>query len=108
MELSYYATSPLIWRGSIYVKEFHRFDLGVKREFLKNKLLVQLTANDLLRTASDYYYNSDYGGMKIDGVRSFDNQRFGASVTYNFGNQKLKASKLKKSGIDDEMNRISQ
>jgi hypothetical protein len=108
MELSYYATSPLIWRGSIYVKEFHRFDLGVKREFLKNKLLVQLTANDLLRTASDYYYNSDYGGMKIDGVRTFDNQRFGASVTYNFGNQKLKASKRKKSGIDDEMNRISQ
>lgn len=108
LELSYYATSPLIWRGSIYVKEFHRIDLGIKRVFLKNKLLVQLTANDLLRTASDYYYNSDYGGMKINGVRSFDNQRFGASVTYNFGNQKIKESKRKKSGNDDEMNRISQ
>ena len=108
MELSYYVTSPLIWSGSIYIKEFHRIDLGIKREFLKNKLLVQLTANDLLRTASDYYYNSDYGGMKIDGVRTFDNQRFGASVTYNFGNQKLKESKRKKSGNDDELNRISQ
>jgi hypothetical protein len=108
MELSYFVTSPSIWRGSIYVKEFHRIDLGIKREFLKNKLLVQLTANDLLNTASDYYYNSDYGGIKIDGVISFDSHRFGASVTYNFGNQKLKGSKRKKSGNDEEMNRISQ
>jgi hypothetical protein len=108
LELSYYASSPWIWRGSIYVKEYHRIDLGAKREFLKNKLLVQLTANDLLRTSSDFYYNSDYGGMKINGIRSFDNRRFGGSVTYKFGNQKLKVSKRKKSAIDDELNRISQ
>lgn len=107
MELSYFVNSPSIWRGSISVETFHRVDLGIKREFLKDKLLVQLTANDILRTNSDYYYSSNYGGLKIKGIRSFDNQRLGTSVTYRFGNQKLKGSKRKKSGIDDELKRIS-
>jgi hypothetical protein len=108
LELSYYASSPWIWRGSVNVDAFHRIDMGIKREFFKEKLLVQLTANDLLNTASTFYFKSDYGGMKVDGAVSFDAQRFGASVTYKFGNQKLKSSKRKKSGIDDEMNRISE
>lgn len=108
MELSYYVTSPVIWGGSINIKEFQRIGLGIKREFLKNKLLVQLTATDLLHTSSDFHYNSNYGGMKVNGVRSFDIRRFGATLTYNFGNQKIKESKPKKSGNDEEINRISQ
>ena len=108
MEVSYYITSPWIWRGSIYVESNQRVDLGLKREFLKKKLLVQLTASDLFRTNSDYYYNSNYGGLKSDGVRTFDNQRFGISATYRFGNQKLKSAKPKKSAIDEELNRIAE
>ncbi len=108
MEVSLYASSPVIWRGSVKVEAFQNLSLGLKREFLKKKLLLQLTANDLLRTSSDYYYNSNYGGMKIDGVRTFDNQRFGMSATYRFGNQKLKSTKRKKSAIDDELKRISE
>ena len=108
MEVSYYITSPWIWRGSIYVESNQRVDLGLKREFLKKKLLVQFTASDLFRTNSDYYYNSNYGGLKSDGVRTFDNQRFGISATYSFGNQKLKSAKPKESAIDEELNRISE
>jgi len=106
MELTYYVRSPWIWRGSVYLNEFHRINLGFKREFLKNKLLLQLTAIDLLRTSSDFYYNSNYGGLKIDGKRTFDNQRFGLSATYKFGNQKLKGKSGKKSAIDEELKRI--
>lgn len=80
--------------------------MGFKREFLKDKLLLQLTAIDLLGTSSDFYYNSNYGGLVIDGIRTFDNQRFGISATYKFGNQKLKGSARKKSAIDEELKRI--
>lgn len=107
MDVSYYFRSPWIWRGTIYVKEFHQLNIGVKREFLKNKLQVQLTANDILRTSSDYYYNSNYGGMIIDGVRKFDNRRYGINVSYKFGNQKNKTSR-KKSAIDEELERIAE
>jgi len=106
MELTYYVRSPWIWRGSVYLNGFHRVNLGFKREFLKDKLLLQLTAIDLLGTFNNFYFNSNYGGLKIDGKRTFDNQRFGISATYKFGNQKLKGKARKKSAIDEELKRI--
>ncbi len=107
MELTYYLNSPWIWRGSVNVEGFSGLSIGVKKEFLDKKLLVQLTGNDILNTSSDYHYKSNYGGMVVDGVISFDNHRAGISATYKFGNQKAKARKKGKSAIDDELNRIS-
>ena len=107
-EVSYFYSSPWIWRGSVNVQAFHRLDLGLKREFFSNRLLLQLTANDLLNTSSDFAYNSDYGGMIVDGVISFDNQRFGISATYKLGNQKLKSLRRKNSAIDEELKRIAE
>jgi len=108
MELTYSLNSPWIWRGSVNVDGFSGLNIGAKREFMNHKLLVQLTANDIFNSMSDYHYKSNYGGMKVDGVISFDNQRAGISATYKFGNQKVKSRKKGKTGIDDELNRISE
>lgn len=108
MELTYELNSPWIWRGSVKVDGYSGIDIGLKKDFLDHKLLIQITASDIFRTESDYPYNSDYGGMVVHGKVSFDNQRAGISVTYKFGNQKLKARKKGKSGIDDELKRISE
>ncbi len=107
MELSCFASSPWVWRGTVNVQGYYRIDLGVKREFFDKKLLLQVTANDLFNTGSIYYYESDYGGMIVDGDIGFDGQRFGVSATYKFGNQKSKKSRRGKSAIDDELRRIS-
>jgi len=68
---------------------------------------VQFTGSDVFRTSSDYFYKSNYGGIVADGVRTFDNQRFGFSLTYNFGNQQ-KARQRSRSAIDEELRRISE
>jgi hypothetical protein len=107
MELSYSYSSPWIWRGSIYVESYQRLDLGLKREFYQ-KLLIQITASDLLKTGSDFYYNSNYGGLITNGIRSFDWSRFGITATYKFGNQKMKGRARKNSAIDEELKRISE
>lgn len=108
LELTYYYNSPLIWRGTILVERFHGMNIGLRKNFLNRQLLVQLTGNDVFRTNSDYFFNSNYGGMIIDGVRTFDNQRFGFSLTYNFGNQQAKARQRSRTAIDEEMRRISE
>ena len=106
LELTYYYHSPLIWRGSIKVERFHGMDVGLRKAFFNRTLILQLTGNDVFRTNSDYYYNSNYGGIVTDGVRTFDNQRFGFSLTWNFGNQQSKARQRSRSAIDDELRRI--
>jgi iron complex outermembrane recepter protein len=108
MELTYYWNSPWIWRGSVNIDQHHGLNFGIRKDFMKKKLLVQLTGNDLFRTGSDFRYRSNYGGMVVDGVVSFDNQRLGFTLTYNFGSQQENARKRGRSAIEDEMRRISE
>ncbi len=106
MELSYYITSPWIWRGTVNVDGNHRLNIGVKREFFNKRLLLQVTGSDIFNTGSTYYYDSDYGGMIVDGDIFFDSRRVTFNATYKFGNQKAKARR-KNSAMDAELNRIS-
>jgi iron complex outermembrane recepter protein len=106
VELTGFYSSPWIWRGTVQVEDYFMLNFGVKKEFLKKKLLVQITASDLFRGGSEYYYKSNYGGMDIDGVIIFDNQRVGFTATYNFGNQQAKGRKRSRSAIDEELRRI--
>jgi iron complex outermembrane recepter protein len=108
LELTYSYNSPLIWRGSIKVESFQRLNIGLRKDFMNRQLLVQITGNDVFRTNSDYFYSSNYGGLVTDGVRTFDSQRFGFSLTWNFGNQQAKARQRSRSAIDEEMQRISE
>lgn len=107
MELTYYYSSPWIWGGTVNVDGGYAINFGIKKDFLNKKLLLQVTGSDIFRGRSDFHYKSNYGGKHVDGVITFDNQRFGINATYNFGNQKLKAAKKRKSAIDDDLNRIS-
>jgi len=107
MELTYFYSSPWIWGGTVNVDGGYAINFGIKKDFFEKKLLLQVTGNDILRGRTDYYYHSNYGGRQIEGVITFDNRRFGINVTYNFGNQKAKATKKRKSAIDDDLNRIS-
>jgi len=108
MDLSYRNYSDWIWRGSVRVKGNQRLDFGFRKSFLSGQLEVRITGSDVFRTDSDYFYNGQYGGIAVDGVRSFDNQRFGAGATWNFGNQKLKKMRRAKGAMDDELRRIEQ
>ena len=108
MELTYYWNSPWIWRGSVEVDKYHGLNFGIRKDFLNKKLLIQLTGSDIFRTGSDFFYKSNYGGMVVDGLVTFDNQRFGFTVTYNFGNQQEKTRKRGRSAIEEEMRRISE
>ncbi len=107
-EVTYFVSSPGIWGGTLQTDAYQGLNIGVKKYFIDRRFLIQLTGNDIFRGSSDYYYHSNYGGMVVKGVITFDNQRFGINVTYNFGNQKAKVRNKSKSAIDSEMNRISE
>ena len=66
-----------------------------------------LTGSDAFRNTSDYFYNGNYGGIEIDGVRSFDNKQFGVSATWKLGNQKVKAAKRSKGAMEEELRRLN-
>jgi hypothetical protein len=107
LDLTYYLSSDWVWRGSIDVRGNQSLGFGIRKYFLDKTLQVRLTGADIFRTTNDYFYNGSYGGLDIDGIRSFDSQRFGMGVSWKFGNQKIKTGKSNKGALDDELNRIS-
>ncbi|TVQ10328.1 MAG: hypothetical protein EA361_14095 [Bacteroidetes bacterium] len=106
LELTYYVNSPSVWRGSVEVDGFHGMNVGLRKNFLNRKLLVQISGNDVFGTSSQYHYKSNYGGIVTDGILSFDNQRYGFSITWNFGTQQ-RAQQRSRSAIDEELRRIA-
>lgn len=108
MDLTYNKYSDWIWRGSVRVKGNQGLAFGIRKEFFNKKLQLRITGADIFRTDSDYFYVGDYGGIFVDGVRTFDNQRFGVGATWKFGNQKAKVPKKSASAMDEELNRLQR
>jgi iron complex outermembrane recepter protein len=106
LDLTYHNGSDWIWRGSIRVSGNQGLNFGIRKDFFDKRLQVRITGSDVFRTDSDYFYNGDYGGILVDGIRTFDNHRFGLGATLKFGNQKAKVRKKSGSALDEEMGRL--
>ncbi|QJD77257.1 outer membrane beta-barrel protein [Spirosoma rhododendri] len=77
-------------RGQLQFYELSNFgalNLSVNRKFMQDKLLVTLTANDLLFT-NYYQFALQQGSVQANGLRRNDTRRFGLTVRYNFGMRK--------------------
>ena len=106
LDLTYSIESDWIWRGSIDVKGNQDIGFGLRKDFLDKRLQISITGSDIFRTTNNYFYRGNYGGIEIDGVRSFDTQRFGVGTTFKFGNLQAKTRRNNKSALEDELNRI--
>ncbi|MGE8556138.1 MAG: TonB-dependent receptor domain-containing protein [Chryseobacterium jejuense] len=77
--------------GNTYQKNMGSLDAGIKMNFMEKALQVNLSVTDIFkqgRFVGDAYY--------ADNTQSFNNywdaRRLNVSVTYNFGNQKVKSN----------------
>ena len=105
MELSGFYSSPWIWGGTVNVDGYYRINTGLRRGFFSDRLLLQASVNDIFDTGSNYHFESDYGGIIVDGVINFDGRRFSMGATWNFGNKEIK-KRRSKSALDEELDRI--
>jgi hypothetical protein len=105
-EVSMWYNSPGIWRGTIKTSYMWSSTIGIRKTVFKNG---QFTAslNDVFNTQR-WYINSNYGGQKVDGSGRFSFRRFIVGFNYRFGNQKAKGPRNRKSGLEDEKNRLSE
>ena len=107
VDITFTQRSDWIWRGTVDIEGTHALSFGIRKDFLNKKLQIRATGSDIFRTETDYPYNSDYGGIQLNGTYTSDNQRFGLGVTYKFGDQQSKTKKKTKSALDDELDRIT-
>jgi hypothetical protein len=66
---------------------FGSLNTSVNRQFMKQKLVVTLSMNDIFYTNQNDF-TIQQGSIKANGNRKADTQRFGINIRYNFGIRK--------------------
>jgi iron complex outermembrane receptor protein len=103
-EISGYYSGPGVWGGVFKYDANWSLNAGIQKDFFKNKLKARLAVNNIFRNFG-WRGSSEFNGLVNIGSGRFDNQFVSLSLSYNFGNQKLKSRK-RKTGLDSESKRV--
>ena len=104
-EVSGYFSGPGIWGGVFKYDENWSLNLGLQKKFLNDQLNVKLSANDLFYQTG-WTGVSEFNGQRSEGSGNWDSRNVALSLSYAFGNQKVKSRK-RKTGLSDEAGRVN-
>lgn len=107
LEISGWYSSPSIWGGTFKTTSIGSLDLAVQKQFLNKKLKARLAVSDVLYT-SPWHGRTKYATVSIDGNGGNDSRQVRFNLSYNFGNDKVKKSRQRETGLEDEKNRLSR
>ncbi len=107
LELSGWYNSPGIWGGTFVTESMWSLDLGVKKSIWQDRAQLRVGVSDIFKSQKWSGY-SDYGGLRVDGNGGFDSRRLRLGFTYQLGNRQVKASRKRKTGMEEESKRIKE
>jgi len=103
-EVSGWYGGPGVWGGVFRYDSSWSLNLGLQKKFLNDQLNVKVSANDIFYQ-SGWSGVSRFNGLVSTGRGNWDSRRVSLSLSYNFGNQKVKSRK-RKTGIEAESKRV--
>ncbi len=103
-ELSGWFSGPGIWGGTFETRAMGAVNVGAQKKFFDDKLRFRFAIDDIFFT-NGWNGFSDFGGTTFDGGGNWDSRRASVSLTYNFGNDKVKM-RQRKTGLDDAAGRV--
>lgn len=104
-EVSGWFNSPSIWAGTYRTRSLGSLDLAVQKSFFSNALSFRMAVSDLLYT-SNWKGTTQYGQLYIKGSGGYESRQLRLTINYNFGRKTVKAAEERKSGAEEEKNRI--
>jgi outer membrane receptor protein involved in Fe transport len=103
-EISGWFSGPGVWGGVFEYDESYSLNLGLQRKFFDNKMNMRLSASDITYQTG-WTGSSTFAGLTGTGRGNWDSRRVSLSLSYNFGNNRVKSRK-RSTGIEKESNRV--
>ncbi len=103
IELSGWYNSP--YRRIDYNRAMGTVDAGVQKKFMKDNATLKVSFTDVFHTGRGGYY-SEYAGVYTNLRFKWESQQLRVNFTYRFGSNEIKAARNRRSGSEDELNRI--
>ncbi|MFK7925435.1 MAG: outer membrane beta-barrel family protein, partial [Bacteroidia bacterium] len=106
LELSGFYNSPSIWGANYLTRQFWAVNAGAQMRLFDNRAVVKVSVSDLFNSMQ-WQGTQEFGGLYFDASGGWESRQFKVNLTYNFGNEQVKASRRRKTGLQDESNRAS-
>lgn len=103
-ELSGWYSSPSIWRGTFRTKSIGSLNLAVQKSW--KQWTTKLSFNDILYTVP-WRADNRFGNLYLNGTGGSDSRNVRVYISYNFGQKDVKTAKSRKSGAEEEQNRLN-
>lgn len=105
-ELSFfYMSSQIADEGLFRMKPLYAFDCGISKQILNKKGSIKINVNDVFNV--QHFRGSFENAGRYTAVSSkWESQQVRVSFNYRFGNTNIKAARNRKTGLDDEQNRV--
>jgi iron complex outermembrane receptor protein len=104
-EISGFYNSPSIQQGTFKARSLWSADLGMQKLLMNGKANLKLTVSDVFQTMRPYL-NSNFAGQTVQTRVNFESRQLKASFSYRFGSTQVKASRQRKTGLEDESKRV--
>ena len=103
-ELSGFYNSPSIWQGTFKSKSIYSIDAGLLKTILKGKGTIKASVGDVFNSMK-YRGTSDFSGQQGIFYGKPESRQFKLSFNMRFGSTQVKASRQRKSAIEEENKR---
>lgn len=100
-------TSPTIIQGTFRLKTLWGIDAGISKMILKNKGSIKVAVSDIFRTRQPVT-TSNFAGQSVTNNSSTESRLFRVNFSYRFGSTQVKSARQRKTGAEDELNRVQQ
>lgn len=104
-EISGWYNSPSVWGGTYQTKSLGAMDLAIQKSFLEDKLSFRMSMSDIFFT-SPWRGDTQFGDVIIQGNGGWESRQIRVNLSYNFGNNQVKKARRRKTGAEDESNRV--
>src|SRR5690606_10060700 len=104
VELSGNYQSKLIY-GTFLVQPQYAVDFGMNKSLMAKKVNLKLAVSDIFKTRRGKI-SSAYPGLDYKVNQRFDSRAVRLTLSYKFGNNELKESRKRSTGLDSEAGRV--
>ena len=103
-EASGFYNSPTIWQGTFKSREMYSVDAGLQKTIFNGKGNFKVSVTDIFHTMR-WKGESNFSGQQTIASGNWESRQLRTSLTWRFGNSKVKAARQRKSSLDDEQKR---
>lgn len=106
-EISGWYVSPSIWQGFSKSSEMWSVDAGLQKAIFKGAGNVKASVSDVFQSMR-WKGTSNFAGQYSVATGGWESRLFKLSLTWRWGNTRMKESRQRKTGVEDENKRVKE